>query len=50
MANHNTPEAEKAYTKIREIYDSLHPDVKKRLYNETVRIIKLYNEIMKQAG
>ena len=48
LANNKIDEAEKVYTKIRKIYDDIHPDVKKGLYNETIRIIKLYNEIMKE--
>ena len=48
LANHKLAEAEKAYSEIRKIYDGLHPEVKKSLYLQTVRIIKLYNQIMKQ--
>jgi hypothetical protein len=44
-----TDEAEKIYSRIREIYDGINPDVKKELYSETVRIIKLYNNLMKNA-
>jgi hypothetical protein len=48
LASRKTDEAEKAYSKIRELYDELNPEVKKELYNETIRIIKLYNAIMGQ--
>ncbi len=47
ITSHATAEAEKAYARIRETYDRLRPEVKMKLYAETIRIIKLYNEIMK---
>ncbi|MCX6818163.1 MAG: hypothetical protein NTU57_04890 [Candidatus Aenigmarchaeota archaeon] len=45
MKAHKPDEAEKTYSKIRDIYDSFNPEVKKELYNETIRIIRLYNAI-----
>jgi hypothetical protein len=48
MADRKIKEAEKVYSKIRMLYDELHPEVKKELYNETIRIIKIYNDIMKE--
>jgi hypothetical protein len=48
MANHKIDEAERVYSRIRKVYDEIPPEVKKDLYNETVRIIKLYNEITKE--
>ena len=42
--------ASEIYSKIRFLYDKI-PDIKKEgLYEETVRIIKLYNRIMKNLG
>jgi len=49
IVNHKTEDAEKLYSKIRELYDEMPPDVKMGLYSETIRIIKLYNEIMKNV-
>jgi hypothetical protein len=49
IANHKTEDAEKLYSRIRELYDEMPPDVKMSLYGETIRIIKLYNEIMKNV-
>ncbi|MCK4531419.1 MAG: hypothetical protein KAT94_00990, partial [Candidatus Aenigmarchaeota archaeon] len=48
IANHKLEEAERIYSKIRKVYDEIPPDVKKGLYNETIRIIKLYNRIMSE--
>ncbi len=48
IANHKNEEAERIYSRIRKVYDGIHPEVKKGLYNETVRIIKLYNRIMRR--
>ncbi len=50
IAEHRVEEAENIYTKIREIYDDIHPEVKRGLYNETIRIIKLYNRIMDEIS
>ncbi len=50
LADHKIDEAEKIYTKIREVYDDIHPEVKKGLYNETIRIIRMYNKIMSEVG
>jgi len=41
--------AEKLYTEIREIYDSLDAEVKRKLYDETMRIIKIYREIIRNV-
>jgi len=49
FANHKLKEAERMYGKIRRIYDEMPNEVKKGLYEETVRIIKLYNNIMKNV-
>ncbi len=48
IANHKLEEAERIYSKIRKVYDEIPPEVKKGLYNETIRIIKLYNRIMSE--
>ncbi|MCK5022646.1 MAG: hypothetical protein KAS04_00590, partial [Candidatus Aenigmarchaeota archaeon] len=50
LANHNINETEETYTKIREIYDNMQPEVKNKLYDETIRIIKLYNQIMRELN
>jgi hypothetical protein len=34
------------YSRVREIYDNIPEDKKKELYNETIRIIRLYNNIV----
>lgn len=47
IAGGDVEKAEKIYGKIRTVYDSLPEKAKKSMYKETVRIIKLYNEIMK---
>ncbi|MEM5871334.1 MAG: hypothetical protein QW051_00510 [Candidatus Aenigmatarchaeota archaeon] len=47
LANHKVEEAESIYMKIREIYNSLPDEMKIRIYDETIRIIKLYNRIVK---
>ncbi len=48
MANHNIDEAEKVYARIRELYDQLPSEVKRKLYSETIRIIKIYNSITQE--
>jgi hypothetical protein len=48
IAEHRMDEAEKIYSQIRELYDEINPDVKKDLFNETIRIIKMYNTLMKE--
>jgi hypothetical protein len=50
LAEHKIEEAEKMYAQIREIYNQLPDEVKVKLYSETVRIIKIYNEIMKNIA
>lgn len=47
IAERRMEEAEKIYSQIRGLYDKIHPEMKKELYNETIRIIKLYNTIMR---
>jgi hypothetical protein len=41
-------EAEKAYARIRELYDQLPYEAKRRLYAETIRIIKIYNSLTQE--
>jgi hypothetical protein len=48
IAERRMEEAEKIYSQIRELYDKINPEVKKELYNETIRIIKMYNTIMRE--
>jgi hypothetical protein len=48
MTEHRQEDAERVYSQIREIYDRLDPEVKNELYNETIRIIKLYNSLMRE--
>ena len=40
--------AMESYTQLREIYDSLGPEVKRKIYPETKRIIVLYNSLLKE--
>jgi hypothetical protein len=45
ISNKRIDEAEKTYSQIRELYDRINPELKKELYSETIRIIKMYNTL-----
>jgi len=50
MKRRDSKSASEIYSKIRFLYDRIPDDKKESLYEETVRIIKLYNRIMKSLS
>ncbi len=48
MASGNHDDAMESYGQLREAYDSLPPEEKRKMYPETKRIIALYNSLLKE--
>ena len=46
----DTAKAMEYYPKIREIYDSISPEMRKKLSKETIEIIILYNNMIRKSS
>jgi hypothetical protein len=48
VAERRQDEAERIYSQIRELYDRIDPKLKNELYEETIRIMRIYNAITRR--
>lgn len=49
-ASGNMEKAAETYVKIKAIYETITPEKKREIYTESIRIIKLYNNIVKAVS
>jgi iron uptake system EfeUOB component EfeO/EfeM len=50
IENNDIDTATELYSKIKTIYEKIPPEKKKELYSESIRIIKLYNNIIRSIS